>query len=54
MCKYLDDISFDMNQPSHQKVTQNIAMAAGDREVSFEILSLPLYAVGELERLLKK
>jgi predicted AAA+ superfamily ATPase len=45
-------VRFDMNQPSRQRVSQRVAVRDGYTDVSFELLSLPLYAVCELERLL--
>ncbi|MBN2333904.1 MAG: ATP-binding protein [Deltaproteobacteria bacterium] len=45
-------IRFDANQPSWQKVVQKVPTADAYREVSFELFSLPLYAVGELPRML--
>lgn len=45
-------IRFDMNQSSRQQIVTNVATSNGYCDISFELLSLSLYAVGELERLL--
>ena len=45
-------VRFDMNQPSRQQVQQKAKTKEGAKEISYELISLPLYAVGELPRLL--
>jgi hypothetical protein len=45
-------IRFDTNQASSQSVTQRARTKDGSQEITFDILSLPLYAVAELPRLL--
>lgn len=47
-------VRFDTNPAGRQHVTHQVPVAGGNREVSFDLLSLPLYAVGELARLLAK
>lgn len=44
-------IRFDMNVPSLQKVKHSIRQASDTVEVSFDLLSLPLYMVEEAERI---
>jgi len=44
-------VRFDLNPPSLQKVEFNLTEGKGER-VSFELLSLPLYMVGEMDRLI--
>ena len=44
---------FDANPPSVQTVHHAIRTAAGTRDVTARILSLPLYAVEALPRLLQ-
>jgi hypothetical protein len=41
-----------MNQPSRQQVTYQVPTAGKHQKTFFELLSLPLYGVGELARLL--
>jgi predicted AAA+ superfamily ATPase len=45
-------VRFDTNRPSRQIVQVQAPTGSGWRDVSYELLSLPLYAVGELSRLL--
>jgi uncharacterized protein len=45
-------IRFDLNQPSLQSINQKAKTRDGIAEVSYEIISLPLYAVGELPRII--
>lgn len=45
-------VRFDLNPPSRQKVASSLPQAGGLRPAGFDLLSLPLYAVGELGRLL--
>jgi hypothetical protein len=45
-------IRFDLNAPSVQQVEHTIRTATGNQQVSFTLLSLPLYGVQELERIL--
>ena len=45
-------IRFDLNQPSRQSVSHTISSKQGNGLAEFQLLSLPLYAVGELDRLL--
>jgi predicted AAA+ superfamily ATPase len=52
--KSLKAIRFDTNPPGRQKVTHQVPVAGGKQVVTFELLSLPLYAVGEIERLLEQ
>jgi hypothetical protein len=47
-------IRFDTNPPSRQQVTHMAPVGKRHQQVSFELLSLPLYAIGELGRLLVK
>ena len=44
-------IRLDLNPPSRQAVTHQARTEAGTEPVSYELLSLPLYAIGELPRL---
>ncbi|MCG2754902.1 MAG: AAA family ATPase, partial [Desulfobacteraceae bacterium] len=46
-------VRFDMNQPSRQQVTYQVPTAGKHQKTFFELLSLPLYGVGKLERLLE-
>ncbi|MBW2738054.1 MAG: ATP-binding protein [Deltaproteobacteria bacterium] len=46
-------VRFDINQPSRQQVTNQVPTANKHQKTFFELLSLPLYGVGELERLLE-
>ncbi len=52
--KSIKAIRFDTNQPSRQSVVSQVQIAGENQTISFELLSLPLYAVGELNRLLRK
>lgn len=52
--KALKCVRFDTNPPGRQLVTHQVPVAGKIRKVSFELLSLPLYAVGEIERLLEQ
>ena len=45
-------VRFDTNPPSRQRVVHQAPMAQKLKEISFVLLSLPLYAAGELDRLL--
>lgn len=45
-------VRFDTNPPGRQQVTHQVPVAGSHQPVTFELLSLPLYAVGEMERLL--
>ena len=45
-------IRFDLNPPSRQHVEHLLSPANGHTHVRFDLISLPLYAVGELGRLL--
>jgi uncharacterized protein len=45
-------IRFDLNPPSRQQVVHDARSGGGTESVTYELLSLPLYAVGELPRLL--
>lgn len=45
-------LRFDLNPPSRQTVSQMARTKDGTEKVSYELLSLPLYAVEELPRLL--
>ena len=45
-------IRFDTNQASLQAITQKAKTKTGSQEVSFEMMSLPLYATSEMTRLL--
>jgi uncharacterized protein len=45
-------VRLDMNPPSLQHVRHRIGTGSGSREVSFDLLSLPLYMVGQIGRLL--
>ncbi|MBN1549887.1 ATP-binding protein [bacterium] len=48
--KFKRAVRFDTNPPSSQKIS--IDLANRNHETTFELYSLPLYAVGELERIL--
>ena len=45
-------LRFDANQPSRQEVAYRVQTGGEQQEASFELLSLPLYAVGEMVRML--
>lgn len=45
-------LRFDLNPPSSQQVIQSARTREGVEDVSYELLSLPLYAVEEIPRLL--
>lgn len=45
-------VRFDLNPPSYQEVAHTIITAEGSVEVKFLLISLPLYAVGELARII--
>jgi uncharacterized protein len=45
-------VRFDTNPPTRQQVEQRVPVGGEPREVGFELLSLPLYGVGEIKRLL--
>jgi predicted AAA+ superfamily ATPase len=45
-------IRFDLNPPSRQHVEHPLSHATGHSPVGFDLISLPLYAVGEVGRLL--
>ena len=47
-------VRFDTNPPNRQQITVEVLDGSGTREVSFELISLPLYAVGEVERVLEE
>jgi len=46
-------VRLDMNPPSLQRVRHRIGTGSGASEVSFDLLSLPLYMVGQVGRLLE-
>lgn len=46
-------IRFDLNQPRLQQVNHTIKTAQGNQKVSFILLSLPLYGLQELERIVR-
>lgn len=46
-------IRFDLNAPDIQQVEHTIRTATGNQRVSFTLLSLPLYGVQELERIIR-
>ncbi len=46
-------IRFDLNPASLQQVEHTIRTAKGNQQVNFTLLSLPLYGVQELERILR-
>jgi len=48
----LKAVRFDTNPTGRQQVVHQVPVAGKNQTVAFELLSLPLYAVGELERLL--
>jgi len=52
--KSLKAVRFDTNPPGRQQVTHQVSLAGKIKKVTFVLLSLPLYAVGELERLLSQ
>ena len=45
-------VRFDLNPPSIQEVTYSTRVSNGSVDVSYTLLSLPLYLVGELPRIL--
>ncbi len=45
-------VRFDLNQPGLQQVSHTIRTANGNKKVQFSLLSLPLYAVEQLPRLI--
>ena len=45
-------LRFDLNPPSRQEVTHEARTRTGTDAVTYELLSLPLYAIGEPPRLL--
>lgn len=45
-------VRFDLNSPGCQEVTHTITTEAGSEEVRFTLISLPLYAVDELPRII--
>ena len=45
-------VRFDLNPPSFQRVSHATRTADGPAQVTYDLLSLPLYAVEELPRLL--
>ena len=45
-------LRFDLNPPSRQVVTHAARTRTGTETVTYELLSLPLYAIGDLPRLL--
>lgn len=47
-------VRFDTNPPSRQDVSHKAPVGATQRQTAFVLLSLPLYAVGELDRLLRE
>jgi hypothetical protein len=46
-------VRFDLNLPSEQNVTHAISTKKGVAEVNFSLISLPLYAVEQLPRIMK-
>ena len=52
--KSLKAVRFDTNPPGRQQVTHQVPVAGKNQKITFELLSLPLYAVGEIERLLAR
>jgi uncharacterized protein len=44
-------LRFDLNPPSQQRVTHEARTRTGTEPVAYELLSLPLYAIGEIPRL---
>ncbi len=47
-------LRFDLNPPSRQTVTHSARTPTGTEVVTYQLLSLPLYAIGELPRLLEE
>lgn len=45
-------VRFDLNAPSLQRVSHTTRTSDGTAEVAYDLLSLPLYAVEELPRLI--
>ena len=45
-------LRFDLNPPSRHEVAHEARTRTGTQSVTFELLSLPIYAIGELHRLL--
>jgi len=46
-------VRFDINLPTEQNVTHAISTGKGVKEINFTLISLPLYAVEELSRIVK-
>ena len=47
-------VRFDTNPPSRQEVSHQVPLSGKHQQVSYTLLSLPLYAVGETTRLLAR
>ena len=45
-------VRFDLNPPGIQEVVHALITAEGGTEVKFTLISLPLYAVGEVARII--
>ena len=45
-------VRFDLNPPSRQQVTHSVRTPNGQERVSMDLMSLPMYAVCELGRVL--
>jgi len=52
--KSLKAVRFDTNPPGRQQVVHQAPVAGKNQTVAFELLSSPLYAVGETGRLLAR
>lgn len=46
-------VKFDLNEPSRFKVEHDVVRMGGASKIKFELMSLPLYMVGQLPRLLQ-
>ena len=47
-------VRFDTNPASRQKVAHQVPVSGTQKKIDFELISLPLYAVGELDRILEQ
>ena len=45
-------VRFDLNPPSIQKITHSLRQVDSTSSITFDIISLPLYMVGQLARIL--
>ena len=47
-------VRFDLNPPSLQRISHNLAQAVGTVKVEYDLLSLPLYLIEQLPRLFRQ